>query len=805
MNKINPEMDPTQKLIQQVPVTKKKKVTRRYIDSIYRYDNTCNNLSLTKSTKETTSIYSNRDLYKIINELKDDLSRVKNFDMVRKLSNPFEYSRNVSGSVIDRAYIKIANIHYIIPLFDQNKPIVRFADVAGGPGGWTKFLMDTLHKNKQEYEGNLITLNSETDVLNWHEEILDASERTESDDSVKKENIYISYGEDNTGDITIEENILSFTDDIKNSLDLVVTDGGIGSDILQEHYHYKLFMAETIIALRSLAIGGTYLMKVYDLYTEYSMNLVYLISYYFDYIYIVKPISSRPANSERYIVAKGLNKLITDEEFNFLISALDNTVNIGDLSSIVRKKPKYNEAILEANLAINKKKYIYKFMENVPEDFKTYLKNVNIINGIYQRKYLEEIFICSEKLDQGIKSYTNGKSYDLHKSLVLWKVIDENDNINKRHKLRLIKNKPIVYEIDGFEENSDEIDLVASIKDCLYYQILVERISHYILLIFGDSYLKTNNIGNLDKYVRRILSSFLLNKKQNSDYTVRSIYENNKEEFLEQYGFNDKYNIFSDRTVLYDIKGIDFVSFFKSKNNKVYVKYVFSGLAMDIISIPISHTKLSNLYYYEQLTYSPGNSTYSIERMPKKDLIESLLNNDIYSERLTYSLLMYSVYSYKYMFYTPDFVYRDYNIEVEMFGTSITRRTNYMAYESSLYELQNNYGAYKSLKDIDVKSEIFEEYSTFLFNPSPDDPNIMDYVEILQSILDENRDVLVICVLQNDNGPSQELINELSQSNYLQKSIKYDADNIRYYDNINLRYKTIKFNTELLELHNKER
>ena len=39
--------------------------------------------------------------------------------------------------------------------------------------------------------------------------------------------------------------------------------------------------------------------KVFDLFTAFSVGLVYLMYRVFDELYVFKPVTSRPANSER--------------------------------------------------------------------------------------------------------------------------------------------------------------------------------------------------------------------------------------------------------------------------------------------------------------------------------------------------------------------------------------------------------------------------------------------------------------------------------------------------------------------------
>ena len=49
----------------------------------------------------------------------------------------------------------------------------------------------------------------------------------------------------------------------------------------------------------SLVLGGHFVCKVFDLFTPFSIGLVYLMYRVFDEVYIFKPVTSRPANSER--------------------------------------------------------------------------------------------------------------------------------------------------------------------------------------------------------------------------------------------------------------------------------------------------------------------------------------------------------------------------------------------------------------------------------------------------------------------------------------------------------------------------
>jgi cap1 methyltransferase len=73
-------------------------------------------------------------------------------------------------------------------------------------------------------------------------------------------------------------------------------------------------------ALSVLRVGGNFVCKLFDLFTPFSVGLVYLMYLCFDSISIHKPVTSRPANSERYIICKGAIADVKDLVHDYLFS-----------------------------------------------------------------------------------------------------------------------------------------------------------------------------------------------------------------------------------------------------------------------------------------------------------------------------------------------------------------------------------------------------------------------------------------------------------------------------------------------------
>jgi hypothetical protein len=76
----------------------------------------------------------------------------------------------------------------------------------------------------------------------------------------------------------------------------------------QERANFKLHLGCAIVGLETLREGGTFIAKQYTLYEENSKRLVEVYANFFDEFYLIKPATSRPYNSESYLVGVGYRR-----------------------------------------------------------------------------------------------------------------------------------------------------------------------------------------------------------------------------------------------------------------------------------------------------------------------------------------------------------------------------------------------------------------------------------------------------------------------------------------------------------------
>ena len=130
----------------------------------------------------------------------------------------------------------------------------------------------------------------------------------------------------NNGDTTNIDNILDFEQYfIKHGkVDLYTHDAGmdVSSDFsTQESQNAKLHFGCALAGLLTLKEGGSFIAKQYTFFNPTTYSLLYLYQMAFDEFYICKPVTSRPVNSETYLVGKGFRGL-TAEMRETLISKM---------------------------------------------------------------------------------------------------------------------------------------------------------------------------------------------------------------------------------------------------------------------------------------------------------------------------------------------------------------------------------------------------------------------------------------------------------------------------------------------------
>ncbi|CAG5045967.1 unnamed protein product [Parnassius apollo] len=222
-------------------------------------------------------------------------------------SNPYE----TIGAVIflNRAAVKMANIDAVFdfmftkPMKPSGEPAVDtkdmlyFADVCAGPGGFSEYV---LYRKGWRAKGFGFTLKGPNDF-----KLSDFYAAT-------PETFNPYYGVKEDGNIFDPANLTSLKDFVLKQTDdqgvhFLMADGGFsveGQENIQEILSKQLYLCQCLAALMLVRTGGHFVVKLFDVFTLFSVSLIYIMYRCFEKVSIHKPVTSRPANSERYLVCK---------------------------------------------------------------------------------------------------------------------------------------------------------------------------------------------------------------------------------------------------------------------------------------------------------------------------------------------------------------------------------------------------------------------------------------------------------------------------------------------------------------------
>jgi hypothetical protein len=237
----------------------------------------------------------------------DRISPVSYWDDAKKITNPYEYiflslQRRMTRSVsaihpLSRSYFKMIELWDLLDL--SAATVTATAHTAEGPGGFLEAIQD---RAGHRVPMVAMTLKSTgRTVPGW---------RKSQAFLTRHPMINITYGWDGTGNLYSLLNQQSFENAARTIgfADLYTADGGFdfSADFNgQENTVQRLLVAEALAALRSLKPGGTAIIKIFDTKNAATLDLLWILSVCFEKTGLVKPHTSRPANSERYWVGRG--------------------------------------------------------------------------------------------------------------------------------------------------------------------------------------------------------------------------------------------------------------------------------------------------------------------------------------------------------------------------------------------------------------------------------------------------------------------------------------------------------------------
>ena len=374
-------------------------------------------------------------------------SREKSWDVYKKYTNPYEYIHTVvpqrkkavsKYKPISRSYFKMVemiaefkldetNFNQITPQslssyggFNMPTPAVdnlvpdclrsskfskkfsnpiRTFHLAEGPGGFIEAICNKRNNLSDEYYGMTIILDETDDnVPAWHKTGHFLSHNP---------NVNIEYGIDGTGNLLHIANFEHCVQKYGGTMDLVTADGGFdfSKDFnRQEVSIANLLWGQVCYALCLQKLGGNFVLKIFDIFYEHTVHILYILSAFYEKVHVCKLKTSRVGNSEKYVVCKNFRFSSRSDFYPFIIESfakITSAIPVVDSTS----PNVYNRIDIfakEPHQGILNEFYIWKILTcKIPLHFTKQVEDINVIFGQQQ---IENIHYTISLIDKQPKS-----------------------------------------------------------------------------------------------------------------------------------------------------------------------------------------------------------------------------------------------------------------------------------------------------------------------------------------------------------------------------------------------------------------
>lgn len=316
------------------------------------------NISVEFADKPTSPYISENVLY-YLTQMKREIHEHSEWSTIKLLTNPYEYihtpydGKHTISKIqpVSRSFYKLIEMNNMFSIIDKY-PVLHSLHVAEGPGGFIEAVR-YIRKNNHADTCVGVTLESgDIGVPTWKR--------------IKEKHPEVIYDSllDKTGNMYHIENIKYIYMKYKNSMHFITADGGFDFSTdynNQEHSILKLLIIQTFYAIICQKRNGTFIMKMFDITSKASIDILYLLNMFYEKVSICKPVTSRCANSEKYIICSLFRYTSTAHLLPYFMN-------------IIHTLQKHNG------------KYIVSILKSVPIQhiFKSRVEEINVILGQQQ-------------------------------------------------------------------------------------------------------------------------------------------------------------------------------------------------------------------------------------------------------------------------------------------------------------------------------------------------------------------------------------------------------------------------------------
>lgn len=353
-------------------------------------------------------------------------NKKENIDDIETLTSKF-FKINTKDVMFNRAFVKLYEMIVMFDLIPLDIPNFVSIHLAESPGSF--FQCSVLYRDR--FGNNKISKNDKYHCISIYSENSHVPTFSKSmidyynEEKPRRLFIHKTYPLKETlnndldnGDLTNPKTIINFSNEIKNKAHFITADGGFetNNENLQEQETFVLILGQIIAAIKNQENNGHFVLKIFESYTNLLAKIIYILCGLYKEVYIMKPLTSRKSNSEKYIICKyfkyGKKKAQQNNIEKILFEYLEKMYK-------------------------NKNQYVHDFSSNIniPQNMLILIATLN--NEIYLRQY-ESIneYVTFVKNNKQFTDEYNKYINDQKNAAKYWASIYLNDNHNKIYEMK---------------------------------------------------------------------------------------------------------------------------------------------------------------------------------------------------------------------------------------------------------------------------------------------------------------------------------------------------------------------------------
>jgi len=257
--------------------------------------------------------FSMDELSKKLNNAKSEIDKPKKEGNFSFITTFFEMSKMLKQRVsrefnifkVSNAYLKQFEILSQFPEIIKNEgPVFTYFDNASFPGAFIRGTDHYIKNNRPNIK-----------YLDWFASSLYNGKKDVLGDEY---NLLYNYpfrwlmSEKNNGDVVNPDNILNFRQLFRN-FEVPLYTSDLGFDVSadyskQEIFHLQPNIGQICCALETVRDNGTQITKQFSFFELRNKIILYILTKMYKKVNIIKPITSKPDNSEVYILCMGYDK-----------------------------------------------------------------------------------------------------------------------------------------------------------------------------------------------------------------------------------------------------------------------------------------------------------------------------------------------------------------------------------------------------------------------------------------------------------------------------------------------------------------